>query len=80
VPFVWRRFGAPYALFMLINLMLPLSTGHLVGLGRYTAVLFPMFLWLATLRSPLWQSGVLAVFAMLYMFCQSLFVNLHPVF
>jgi hypothetical protein len=80
VPFVWRRFGAPYALFMLLNLMLPLSTGHLVGLGRYTAVLFPMYLWLATLRSPLWQSGVLAVFAMLYMFCQSLFVNLHPVF
>jgi hypothetical protein len=80
VPFVWRRFGAPYALFMLLNLMLPLSTGHLVGLGRYTAVLFPMYLWLATLRSPLWQSGVLAVFAMLYMLCQSLFVNLHPVF
>jgi hypothetical protein len=80
VPLVWRRFGAPYALFMLLNLMLPLSTGHLVGLGRYTAVLFPMYLWLATVRSPLWQSGILVCFAMLYMLCQALFVNLHPVF
>jgi hypothetical protein len=80
VPFVWRRFGAPYALFILLNLLLPLSTGHLVGLGRYTAVLFPMYLWLATLRSPLWQSGLIALFAMLYMLCQSLFVNLHPIF
>jgi hypothetical protein len=80
VPLVWRRFGAPYALFMLLNLMLPLSTGQLVGLGRYTAVLFPMYLWLATVRSPLWQSGLLVGSGMLYMLCQSLFVNLHPVF
>lgn len=80
VPLVWRRFGAPYAVFMLLNLALPLSTGHLVGLGRYAAVLFPMYLWLATLRSPLVQAGVLASFAMLYMLCQALFVNLHPIF
>lgn len=80
IPFVWCRFGAAYAAFMIFNLALPLSTGHLDGLGRYAAVLFPIYLWLATLKSPLVQAGILAAFGMLYMLCQALFVNLHPIF
>lgn len=81
VPFVWRRFGAPYAIYILANLALPLSSGEFEGLGRYTAVLFPLFLWLgAQQKGQLTQSGTLAVFAMFYMLCQSLFVNLHPIF
>lgn len=80
VPFVWYRFGAAYAVFMAANLALPLSTGHLDGLGRYTAVLFPLYLWLATIKSPIAQAGILASFGMLYMLCQALFVTLHPIF
>ncbi len=41
IPFVWRRFGAAYGLFMLLNLYVPLSSGAFEGLGRYCSVLFP---------------------------------------
>ena len=79
-PLVWRRFGAPYALFILLNLALPLSSGQFVGLGRYTAVLFPLFLWLAARRSEVTHLALVAISALLYMLCQALFVTLHPVF
>src|SRR5207248_7762736 len=45
VPFVWRRLGAGYGLYVLVNLWLPLSSGQLEGLGRYCAVMFPFFIW-----------------------------------
>jgi hypothetical protein len=80
VPFVWRRFGAPYAVYIVLNLALPLSTGDPVGLGRYTTVLFPIFIWLGTVQGQLRQSGILAFFAMFYMFCQALHVTLHPIY
>ena len=78
--FVWRRIGAPYALFVVANLALPLSSGDAVGLGRYTTVLFPIFIWLATLEGNVRQASIVAVFAMFYMLCLSLHVTLHPIF
>ena len=51
IPFVWRKFGAAYGLFMLLNLYVPLSSGAFEGLGRYCSVLFPAFIWLASIRS-----------------------------
>ncbi|RPH64587.1 MAG: hypothetical protein EHM89_01345 [Acidobacteria bacterium] len=80
IPFVWRRLGAAYALFMGINLYVPLSTGQFEGLGRYSAVLFPMFIWLSTLHWPILQHTLVAGFAMLYVLCLALFVNIHPIF
>lgn len=79
-PFIWRRFGAAYAALVLLNLALPLSSGKLEGLGRYTAVMFPISLWLATFRNPYVHAAMLCGFGMLYMLCQSLFVTLHPIY
>jgi hypothetical protein len=58
----------------------PLSTGQFEGLGRYCTVLFPLFIWLATLHSQIVQQALLAGFAMLYVLCLALFVNIHPIF
>ena len=80
IPFVWRRFGAPYALFMLLNLWLPLSSGVFEGVGRYCSVLFPCFLWLATIRSPSVSTALVVVFAMFYTLGLALFVTIHPLF
>jgi Mannosyltransferase (PIG-V) len=80
VPFVWRRLGGAYALLMIANLYVPLSSGQLEGIGRYCTVLFPMFLWLATLASPITQCTLMAGFAMFYALCLALFVNIHPIF
>jgi hypothetical protein len=80
LPFIWRRLGGPYAVFMLIALWVPLSTGQLLGLGRYSSVLFPFFIWVASFRSPSTHQMLLPVFAMLYMLCLALFTNLHPLY
>jgi len=80
VPFVWRRFGAAYGLFMAANLWLPLSSGQYEGLGRYCSVMFPCFIWLGSLRSRAAVGWLAVVFAMLYTLCLALFITLRPLF
>jgi hypothetical protein len=80
IPFIWQRLGAAYGLFMAANLWLPLSSGQVEGLGRYVAVMFPLFIWLATIRSRRLYTGIAVVFAMLYTLCLALFTNIHPLF
>jgi hypothetical protein len=80
VPFVWVRLGAAYGLFMAANLWLPLSTGQVEGMGRYVAVMFPLFIWLASLGSRRAFTIVAVAFAMLYTLCLALFTNIHPLF
>ena len=80
IPFVWRRFGAAYGLFMSINLYLPLSSGVFEGLGRYCSVLFPAFIWLASIRSRFVFTSLVVVFALLYTLGLMLFTTLHPLF
>jgi hypothetical protein len=80
VPFVWVRLGAAYALYMLFTLYVPLSTGVFEGMGRYCSVLFPCFIWLASIRSQTVATAVLVVFAMFYTLGLSLFTTIHPIF
>ena len=80
IPFVWVKLGAAYGIFMAANLWLPLSSGTYEGLGRYCAVLFPFFVWLAGFRSRTAFLWTLVIFATLYMLCLSLFTNIHPIF
>lgn len=80
VPFVWYRFGAGYGLFVLLNLMVPLSSGVFEGLGRYCSVLFPVFIWLASVRSQFCATAILVVFAMFYTLGLALFTTIHPIF
>jgi hypothetical protein len=80
IPFVWRRLGAAYGLFMLVNLWLPLSSGALEGIGRYCSVLFPCFIWLASIRSPLVSDTLLVGFALFYTLGLALFTTIHPLY
>jgi hypothetical protein len=80
IPLVWRRFGAGYGLFMVANLWLPLSSGQYEGLGRYCVVLFPFFLWAATIRSGAAFALLVAAWAMLYALCLALFTTMYPLF
>ncbi|MES1254258.1 MAG: hypothetical protein ABUS56_01540, partial [Acidobacteriota bacterium] len=80
VPFVWRKLGAAYGLFMLLNLYLPLSSGTFEGVGRYCAVLFPCFIWLASMRSRVVTTGLVVGFALVYTLALSLFATMHPLF
>jgi hypothetical protein len=80
VPFIWRRLGAAYGLFVLLNLYLPLSSGTFEGVGRYCSVLFPCFLWLATMRSRVLFTSIVVGFALFYTLGLSLFTTIHPIF
>jgi hypothetical protein len=46
---VGRRLGWAYAAFVLLGVLMPVAGGGLASLGRYTAILFPIFLYLAHL-------------------------------
>ena len=80
IPFVWRRFGAGYGLFMLMNLWLPLSSGVFEGVGRYCSVLFPCCIWLASIRSHAVSTALVVVFALFYTLGLALFTTIHPLF
>ena len=80
LPVVKRRMGWPYVLLIVMNLWLPLSSGVLEGLGRYTAVLFPLFIAIPTVSSLLGRQMLLISFASLHMLCRALFTNLHPMY
>jgi len=51
----WRRFGAPYGLYVLVGLAIPLSVPHLgyplLSMPRFCLTLFPAFLALASLAT-----------------------------
>ena len=80
VPFVWRRLGAGYGLFMLANLWLPISSGTFEGVGRYCSVLFPAFIWLASLRPRVVYTSLPVLFALFYTLGLALFATVHPLF
>jgi len=80
IPFVWWKLGAGYGLYVLLNLWLPLSSGAFEGVGRYCSVLFPVFLWLATVRSPTVSTAIVVVFSLFYTLGLALFTTIHPIF
>jgi hypothetical protein len=65
---------------MLLNLLLPLSTGAFEGLGRYCSILFPCFIWLASIRSRPAGTALVVVFALFYTLGLALFTTIHPLF
>ena len=80
IPCVWLKLGGAYGVFMLLNLWLPLSSGQFEGLGRYCSVLFPAFIWLATIRSQGIATGIVVLFALFYTLGLALFTSIHPIF
>ena len=77
---VARRFSIAYAVFILINILPPLSTGGLLSAGRLSSVLFPAFLWLAAAVAPQYRAGWIAAFAAFQAFNAALFYTWRPLF
>jgi hypothetical protein len=68
---VWR-FGIAFALFILINIMPPLTTGGFLSAGRFSSVLFPAFIgWPPS--GPRQRTAWIVSFAMLQALCAALF-------
>ena len=62
---VWRRLGISYASLMVVVVVPPLLAGGFVSLGRFTSVLFPMFVYLAVVLPRGWRMGVALFFMQL---------------
>ena len=65
---VARRLGSAYALWIAINIFPPVAAHLFISLGRFTAVLFPLFFWLALVVPRARVARLAAAFAV----CQAL--------
>lgn len=70
---VARRLGLAYAVFILINVLPPMAAGGMLSVGRFSSVLFPAFIWFATVVPVRHRSGWLTSFMALQAFGASLF-------
>jgi hypothetical protein len=76
---VWRKLGLAYAVFILINMLPPLAAGGLMSVGRFSSVLFPAFVWLATTVPSRHRPAWLATFMAMQAFLAALFYTWHQV-
>jgi hypothetical protein len=77
---VARRLGIAYAAFILINMLPPLAAGGLLSAGRFSAVMFPVFLWLAAAIPVRHRPAWLVAFAALQAFNAALFYTWRPLY
>lgn len=70
---VWRRFGLPAALVLMLNLVPAVASGGFLSVGRVTSVLFPVHLWLADVVPVRHRATWVAGFAGLQAFGAALF-------
>jgi hypothetical protein len=75
---VARRLGLAYAVFILINILPPISAGGLMSVGRFSAVLFPAFIWLAMAVPPKYRTGWVATFALVQAYIATTFYTWRP--
>ena len=77
---VYRRFGLPYAVLLLVNLLPPMAAGGMLSMGRVTSVLFPAFLWMGGAIPARHRTAWIAAFACLQGFVAVMFFTWRPLF
>jgi hypothetical protein len=77
---VWKRVGPPWAIYVLVSVLLPLLAGGLLSMGRLTSTLFPLFLALAAVVPLRRAPAVLVPFAMLQALFAALFYTWRELF
>jgi len=77
---VYRRFGLPYAVLLLVNTLPPMAAGGLLSMGRVTSVLFPAFLWMGSAIPARHRTAWIACFACLHGFVAVMFFTWRPLF
>jgi hypothetical protein len=77
---VARKAGVAYAVFVLVNLVLPFVSGGVLSMGRVTSTLFPIFIALAATVPRRGVMPTLTAFAMVQGLAASLFFTWRPLF
>lgn len=79
-PAVFKRLGAPMGSYVLVSLLIPLSSNSLVGIGRYAAVLFPVFMLLGGVRSSRAHEALIITGSLLLALYVTFFVTQQPIY
>ena len=77
---VARKLGLAYAVFILVNILPPMAAGGLLSVGRFSSVMFPAFIWVATVIPERHRSGWLATFMGMQAFNAALFYTWRDLF
>ncbi len=75
VIMVYRRLSPLYAIFMSTTLFAAFSSGTLMSVGRYSLVMFPLFILLAGIKNKTFQLGWMFVSTLFLALDIMLFVN-----
>jgi hypothetical protein len=78
-PWVTKRLGLPFAAYVVATLLIPFTASEPESIGRYSAVLFPVFMVAGSFKSARLHEAVLIVSALFLALLVGLFVNWHPV-
>jgi len=73
--FIFKKLPASYGLYMLTTLVVILSTGTLMSVGRYILVLFPIYIFLASIKNQYIQQSWIFISILLLSMYTVLFVN-----
>jgi hypothetical protein len=76
---IWRRLGPEYGVFVAVNVLPPLVLGGALSMGRITATMFPVFLWLA-MALPRHTVTLAGGFALGQGFAAALFYTWRPLY
>jgi hypothetical protein len=77
---VYRRFGLPFAVLILLTILPPMSAGGLLSMGRVTAILFPVFLWMGAAVPARHRVAWIGLFALLQGFVAVMFFTWRPLY
>lgn len=77
---VWRRLGLPFAVFILLNMLPPIADGGFLSTGRFSAVMFPVFLYLAGVLPERARTGWMTSFMAMQAFNAALFYTWRELF
>jgi len=79
-PLVFRRLGPAMGAYVLVSLLVPLSSNTLEGLGRYASVLFPAFMLVASTTTAGGHEAVVMVSLVFRTLLICLFVTWQPIY
>ena len=79
-PVIFRRLGMAMGAYVLVSLLLPLSSNELEGIGRYAAVLFPAFMLVGSMASPRVHQAIVMVSLVFHTLFVCFFVTWKPIY
>ncbi|MBI3261597.1 MAG: hypothetical protein HYZ58_00425 [Acidobacteria bacterium] len=79
-PAIFKRLGVALGAYVLVSLLVPLSSNALEGVGRYAAVLFPAFMLIGGCKSARLHETILIAASLFLALFICLFVTLQPIY